>query len=1515
MRFWKKRLQRVAAMVCSVALVASMMPTAAFATEPEPSPTPEPTPVVETAPTPEPSESPVSTDAAVTTPAPGTDAGSTSAPEATPAGNTDDTKEPVESPEPSGEPTDDTTESGEEGTETTDSTTVPGEEGTETTDSTTVPGEEGTETTDSTTVPNEENVEQQVSVPQTLAAAPTADGEPEVQADDNEVYSYTGDSVAENIYVGFEPADGPGLDRNITIVVKVDGEEKARKAFNDVYAIGSYLTIDAEMYDLDINNGGASVSSAGENKWLVTVGIAPNWTITVNLNKRTTFDDIPMEEYGTFHWSKQHATTWDHERKVSVYVNEKFAYETTIRTPEILQNGSSSKQYWFTPNTEKYKTEYSMSPAITVDTVRNDIAVYLTTKCACGNPLCLCEGGCDCPSGCTCPDCTGESVKDNQINTEYGLITYKEPGLRGGYNLTVKIFVNGQEKFKSDEFRVYAGLPGNLKFEIRDGYYYHQPNGYDIDANSLGATWLYETSQLSFGGALSADREYHNVLSIYLWTFENYTSLDVQRMLGVSSDDITGYEISYTLGGVTYTYPATDIHDAAQPQTIPTGVDVTLTAICASPKIATEWQCHQANDTNVLIAGSAGEDNQTKAYGNSATLRVISVNDPRVVVYVGGVQDVTKPDDTTIRTVSGNGAVNVDCTKDVADHVKESYALESGSYTPDDKISGSSNKGYTFNVSVNNDPYVQKYVDKHGEHTLASAESDTMTLEYVQTYDANTETVSGKWQMKEAAEFDVTCSDEGVDLTKSIVSVKRGETTLTENNIPATLKVGDVVTYQVEVENTGNVALSGLTITDTLTAQGDKPENVTGDDGDFTWEQKAGNWIGTVSNVALAENETKTYKYTYIVDDADKGKTINNAAKIAGKDPEDPEDGDETKTEVENPDVTVTKSLTTITRNGESVKVDKNTTLKVGDEIAYEIKVENTGNVNLSGLTVRDEFSGYAKPGDIKESGNTATGAVWQEGKTDNDPNWTLTITNIDLSVEQSKTYTYTYTVNQADAGNNLTNTAAVTGDELDPDDPDDEGKDERPVKDDGTVTMQPADITIYMGGEKGYTGVVDDDGNIVQNGNGSESLPEPGFYFTLPDEINRELSAALGEDPDAAVDLSKYIKVTAMANDDKPRTWTLKQYGATTSTALIGEGEAQRAHFVYEIEPAKGQDPIRVQFTHDGKTIVSDKFDVTNALYEEYGMSLYLGGVDRNTIAFVITIPEAADGSPAKTYYCGFKESEPATLTVRYASDAHTTTKAVTNGNEIDTDNFGLLVEDGQKFNINQKDASADGVDVTAKDVSLLVDSLVGGEDYTYTSELYSKAVTAAGFKSSGVWGQYLDLVDAENGNAWLTPEGEVTVFWPYPAGVTKDTGTIKLYHFEGLDRDMATGDVMAEINNTDAVEVPITRLDDGFTFKTSSFSPFVLVQDTTQPSGGEDKPTGGDDGNNDNNNNNTNTNNNTTTVNVTSTAAAQPQAATAAIPQTGDAMPVGLLGGLAAAAAAGFAALFVIRKRKKNG
>ena len=601
--------------------------------------------------------------------------------------------------------------------------------------------------------------------------------------------------------------------------------------------------------------------------------------------------------------------------------------------------------------------------------------------------------------------------------------------------------------------------------------------------------------------------------------------------------------------------------------------------------------------------------------------------------------------------------------------------------------------------------------------------------------------------------------------------------------------------------------------------------------------------------------------------------------------------------ETENPDVTVTKSLFAINRNGDSVKVTDDIELKVGDELTYVIEIVNSGNVDLEELTVTDTFNGHLAPSAVKDAEGQELSAAWagSEGS------WTWEYTISELKVGEYATYTYTYTVNQADAGNKLTNTAAVTGDELDPENPP-EDKDEHEVTNDGDITLQPADITIYMGGEDGYAGAAGGDSN---------SLPEPGFYITLPDEVKTALQNA-GYPNGEAADLSKIITgVTATTKDGQTRSWTMQMYGESASTAWINNQE----HFVYRIVPGTNQPKISVNFTkEDGTPVTEDKFTLTDSLSETYGMSLNTASVDVKTISLTFDIN-------GEIFHCGYdaKNSQEGTLTVRYTTTPDApSTKAVTDlAAEVqkDPEQFYVQVENDQNFYINEKSANEDGVDVTAKDVSLLVDSLVGGEDYAYTNALYSKAVTAAGFKSSGVWGQYLDLVDAENGNAWLTPEGEVTVFWPYPAGVTKDTGTIKLYHFEGLDRDMATDDVIAEINNTNADEVPITRLDDGFTFKTSSFSPFVLVQNTTQPSGGEDKPSGGDNGNNDNNNNNTNTNNQTTTVNVANQAAA-PAAAPAAVsvPQTSDDMPIGALTAAAVAAAAALVGLLVVRKRRQK-
>lgn len=1633
MRFWKKRLQRVAAMVCSVALAASMMPTAAFATEPEPTPTPEPTSIVETTPTPEPSESPVSTDATVSTSAPDTGTGSTSAPEATPAGNTDDTKEPVGSPEPSDEPTDDTTESGEEGTETTDSTTVPGEEGTETTDSTTVPSEKPVE--------SPEPVQQPEKV--LMASAPA------LQADENgKTIVEAVDGTAENFYadpakmIWLSVSGGTNISdrQNVTFILNVDGQKETEIEVRGVNRSQAQLRINAPQYDISAEKEGNNVLvectwndaedcyNISNNSYTDTTGDADAYTVVINLTTPTLKDNdaIRIENggtyYGTFFWAKGTASKSDYKRPLEVYVDDELVYTTTIETPELLTEGSAS--FWFEANLAQYTSNVTVEPR-SLDTVLNKtVKVYLTTKCACGQPNCQCPGGCDCELGCTKPECN-PGQGENEISTPYGTISY-DPDALGAVkrSLEVEIYVNGQKEYETSEALTVSGsVVGGLSFDTNDtkGYYFHSQaatvNSYDILVrDNADDEWQY-VSQVADGSSwtpgtgnitLVYDKEYK--LRIYLYTFDRYMTLDVTRVNG-TDDYVEGYTISYmardpeTGEEKLYTYPATSFA-AGQPQIIPYGREVTVTADCVPYYEATTWRADR-DGTDLEFIGEQGNNGSNvsplRAYGNTVWFTEYGTSDDQLQLYIEGVKEIVPPSDDEMQELLGDAAVKVSCTTKPEEHFAEQYALKSGSYDKASQMGGNSVDNYTYTITVKPDAYVEDYKSKYPDHSGATPATQEIVFEYVagkwevQTKtpvtfsvtcedskipDVNVEdlgdevvtikcinTATSHPEMKSAilgedysvaygadkktatitiisadkyveaynnahgkpqhtasqisdatikvsydenankwtvdatdstATVEVTCKDtakESVALEKTILSVKRGDETLTGNDIPATLKVGDVVTYQIKVTNDGDTNLSNVTVTDTFNGAGGLSFGSDGN-GIITMNDNGFTWTPWMPDGTLAPGKSKTLTYTYTVVDADKGNTITNAATVKG-DGDDLTDEDKTETEVENPDVTVTKSLTAITRNGESVKVDKNTTLKVGDELTYVIDIVNSGNVDLEELTVTDTFNGHFAPSAVKDAAEHELSAAWagSEGS------WTWEYTISELKVGEYATYTYTYTVNQADAGNTLTNTAAVTGDELDQENPP-EDKDEHEVTNDGDITLQPADITIYMGGEDGYAGAA---------GGDSKSLPEPGFYITLPESVQEALKTA-GYTEGTAANLSEFItEVTATTTDGVARRWTMQMYGDSASTAWINNQE----HFVYRIVPDKNQPAISVNFTNEsGETVTEDSFTLTDSLFETYKMSLNTASVDVKTISLTFDIN-------GEIFHCGYDAQEsaktPGTLTVRYTTTANApSTKAVTDlAAEVqkDPEQFYVQVENDQNFYINEKSANEDGVDVTAEDVSLLVDSLVGGEDFAYTSALYSKAVTAAGFKSSGVWGQYLDLVDAENGNAWLTPEGEVTVFWPYPAGVTKDTGTIKLYHFEGLDRDMATDDVIAEINNTDADEVQITRLDDGFTFKTSSFSPFVLVQDTTRPSGGGDEPSGGDDGNNDNNNNNTNTNNQTTTVNVANQAAA-PAAAPAAVsvPQTSDDMPIGALTAAAVAAAAALVGLLVVRKRRQK-
>lgn len=472
---------------------------------------------------------------------------------------------------------------------------------------------------------------------------------------------------------------------------------------------------------------------------------------------------------------------------MTVYVNDVETYTQTVNTPKDLSNGGTNNQYWFTPNAQEFKSEYSMTPPYSLGQVTNrDLSIYLTTKCGCGRTTCLCEGGCTCEKDCTCSACMGTNLGDHQINTGYGIIDYKDPVLGGkGYRFTVEVYVNGQKEFTSRELRIPGSWSGAVKFTPKGGYFYHEPNGYDLDTAMSTSSWDYLTGTVTFGGALEADREYDNILRIYLWTFENDVLLDVERRPWDNASEVTGYLISYdaydpaTNTVKTYTYEATSFL-AAQAQHVPLGTEVTLTAICPEGKEVTKWSTAEGY-LNAEFDGINGGNGSTEAYGNTAYLTVNQTTEKRILVYIEGIQNVVPPTDEDLKALL-NGEISVVCTAD-ENHTKADYDLDLGTVTRPTGVTGNALNKYAYELTIKSDSYVKQYNQTVGKDHTPASETKTVTLEY----DGKSWTVQAG---DTPAEFKVACStipDPAYTLTYDANGGYWGtasDTTRTETDLP-----------------------------------------------------------------------------------------------------------------------------------------------------------------------------------------------------------------------------------------------------------------------------------------------------------------------------------------------------------------------------------------------------------------------------------------------------------------------------------------------------------------------------------------------------------------------------------------------------------------------------------------------------------------------------------------------------------------------------------------------------------
>ena len=370
-------------------------------------------------------------------------------------------------------------------------------------------------------------------------------------------------------------------------------------------------------------------------------------------------------------------------------------------------------------------------------------------------------------------------------------------------------------------------------------------------------------------------------------------------------------------------------------------------------------------------------------------------------------------------------------------------------------------------------------------------------------------------------------------------------------------------------------------------------------------------------------------------------------------------------------------------------------------------------------------------------------------------------------------------------------------------------------------VLIEPAAMTIYTGGEDGYDGIVNGEGNIVSSNN---SLPEPGFYFTLPYDLEQAIKEDADISSDEAADLSGYLTITASTSGGESRKWTVTLYDDDPA-----HNSAVNGRYVYRIlTTTDGQDPVRLQFTdQDGTVQISDEFTIADALYQTYTMGIYKGAVESSTVEATVTIDDSSAGSAS----VGLVDS---TLTIRGVTGKEVTTPiAGTVSDPVETitaatgDKTPSYYINGSKILVSNQSA-----------VQLLVDKIAGDE--STENALLNMAEDKLPENATYEF-KYLDLVDTSNGNVWVTmgTDDSLTVYWPYPDGTGKDD-SFTIVHYKGLDREFDLSDLNAqkvdlEVYSTEDETLEAT--DQGLKFTVNSFSPFVLAYDNAAPGLSVDK------------------------------------------------------------------------------
>lgn len=347
------------------------------------------------------------------------------------------------------------------------------------------------------------------------------------------------------------------------------------------------------------------------------------------------------------------------------------------------------------------------------------------------------------------------------------------------------------------------------------------------------------------------------------------------------------------------------------------------------------------------------------------------------------------------------------------------------------------------------------------------------------------------------------------------------------------------------------------------------------------------------------------------------------------------------------------------------------------------------------------------------------------------------------------------------------------------------------------TMEIKPADITIYIGGS-GYEGAVDAGGNELGVTSG---FPVPGFTIEPAADI-------ANFDPTEAV--------LTYENDNVLRSWHIVPYDGE-----IGDG--MTSHGIYRFEPYEGSNTaVRMQFEKTvngigtGEIATDVNFVIEDNLGQDLLMAVYGESIEMGYVKLVYDGVEYAI------------TTDNGTLKVRSTTDSPEYGEVVAQEASVPNGESGVVAPVGTTYYINNKPVEV----VDASGVKLLFDDIVedNSADVTNTQLLINRADSVLGGASGTrrYEAKYLDLVDTNNGNAWVAAGNDITVYWPLPAGTGRNT-SFTLLHFEDLHREMGVDAVENDIETCTVtpVQVENTGTHVKFTVSRAGFSPFVLVWD----------------------------------------------------------------------------------------